>query len=442
MVLNLMSVAFKVKRASEMAGSGGKFQTSSASAEAEATADAPTTGRQQAQSAILRAHAGGIAHLYAVPTTCSPARQLDAHRFEVGSSCGLLATSCWSNSGIVLQLILVPPLEFVYFGHVPFYYYDRKVMDSSHPAQCSHLTWTVSAQYQAASFSPTHFPLHEAVEEDDWKAVKILLRSGRDVNENEFCGATPLHMACMTGNYDMAVYLIQQGAMVDAPNFERNTPLCYAAVGCHPRLVKLMLSLGAQVNPPLLLSTPLHEACIRSGAGKKQQEACEVVELLLEHQADVSCNDGHYGTPLHTACSRPSPDVRVIEHLLISGANPNCLQNHRTPLHLIAQFSKNYECAYILICYGADIELRNNKNQLPADLVNSGTPLHALLTMKGHQPHSLCLIARIAARKAIGMERLKHLDDLPIPFGLKIFLRSPCPVVARNSESYFGCSAT
>ncbi|XP_018007853.1 ankyrin repeat and SOCS box protein 13 [Hyalella azteca] len=265
------------------------------------------------------------------------------------------------------------------------------------------------------------FPLHDVVIFGNVELVREALETYKEVDQSHYDGVTPLHMACLAGRLDIVKLLIDHGANVEATCQEGSTPLCGAAAGCHPEIAALLLKYGARVNPPLLLSTPLHEACIRSSANP--ENCLQVVRLLLDHGADISCSDSHYGTPLHAACSKREPNLRVIELLLQSGSNPNCLQYHRTPLHLIAENSQSYDCALTLISYGADINLTNWRDKRAIDLVPKGTLLHDLLLTCGHQPLPLQHMARLAARKALGRDRLKHVNDLLIPAGLKRFLR-------------------
>lgn len=46
-------------------------------------------------------------------------------------------------------------------------------------------------------------------------------------------------------------------------SIDNSTPLCDACAGGSIDCVKILLEAGAWVNPPLLLSTPLHEASLR-----------------------------------------------------------------------------------------------------------------------------------------------------------------------------------
>lgn len=50
---------------------------------------------------------------------------------------------------------------------------------------------------------------------------------------------------------------------VNGRNIDGATPLCEACSSGNVECVKLLLQHGAYVNPPLLLSSPLHEAVLR-----------------------------------------------------------------------------------------------------------------------------------------------------------------------------------
>ncbi|GIY58395.1 hypothetical protein CDAR_422351, partial [Caerostris darwini] len=50
---------------------------------------------------------------------------------------------------------------------------------------------------------------------------------------------------------------------VNAFSVDGGTPLCDACAVGSIACAELLLKMGADVNPPLALSTPLHEACFR-----------------------------------------------------------------------------------------------------------------------------------------------------------------------------------
>ncbi|XP_057330066.1 putative ankyrin repeat protein RF_0381 [Microplitis mediator] len=61
-----------------------------------------------------------------------------------------------------------------------------------------------------------HFPLHTAVEKNDWPAFMELLRIGIDIDAPRLDGDTALHIAVKTNNLDMIDCLLKYGANVYA----------------------------------------------------------------------------------------------------------------------------------------------------------------------------------------------------------------------------------
>lgn len=60
----------------------------------------------------------------------------------------------------------------------------------------------------------------------------------------------------------MSVHVVSS-LQVNAQSIDNSTPLCDACAGGSLDCVKLLLTGGALVNPPLLPATPLHEAALR-----------------------------------------------------------------------------------------------------------------------------------------------------------------------------------
>ncbi|KAK4305886.1 hypothetical protein Pmani_022249 [Petrolisthes manimaculis] len=259
------------------------------------------------------------------------------------------------------------------------------------------------------------FPLHNAVASHDFKEVDRLVLDGYDVNQQHYDRVTPLHMACLTGDVPITTYLLERGALVNAQSIDNSTPLCDAAAGGSEECVKLLLSRGALVNPPLLLSTPLHEASLRGHT--------EVVKCLIQAGAKLDANDLHYGTPLHAACSRTTPSLTCIRLLLQSGANPNALKNHKTPLHMVASQSGNEEATILLIAYGANVYLRDNQGRSPRDLAGRSSTLQRLLTEHEKDPPPLTQCCRLTIRSHLGPSRLHTIPHLSAPQILIGFLQ-------------------
>lgn len=68
---------------------------------------------------------------------------------------------------------------------------------------------------------------------------------------------------------------------MDARNIDGSTPLCDACASGSIECVKVLLSHGAKVNPPLYTASPLHEACMN---GKLACSSCGGIIYLIIYQ--------------------------------------------------------------------------------------------------------------------------------------------------------------
>lgn len=112
--------------------------------------------------------------------------------------------------------------------------------------------------------------------------VKLLLDRGAYIDARNWDQATPLYVASVEGNYDVAEILLKQGADVNGRNKWSWSPLHVAAkeVYNHVRLVRLLLDRSADVNALHRMHwNPLHLAAFN---GRN-----EISHLLLERGADV-----------------------------------------------------------------------------------------------------------------------------------------------------------
>ena len=93
--------------------------------------------------------------------------------------------------------------------------------------------------------------------------VEQHIRAGTDLNE-DFGGSTPLILAAIFGQKEVAATLIDAGANLDAKNNEGGTALHQACFFCRPEIVKVLLNTGA--DPDLVNSrdlTPLDVVSIK-----------------------------------------------------------------------------------------------------------------------------------------------------------------------------------
>ncbi|KAF1946513.1 ankyrin, partial [Clathrospora elynae] len=109
-------------------------------------------------------------------------------------------------------------------------------------------------------------PLHLAIRGNHSKSVCILLSSGADPNLDDYIGNIPIHFAAHSS---FASILIAHGEDISAMNNQGQTPL----------------------------QSILHSACLIR-ASWKQDLVVLIVNVLLDHGADLNAKDGSGATSL------------------------------------------------------------------------------------------------------------------------------------------------
>jgi ankyrin repeat protein len=170
--------------------------------------------------------------------------------------------------------------------------------------------------------------------------VDVLLKHGADIDMPDPDGVSPLIVAIMNANWDLAKKLVEAGADVDQWDIYGEAPL-YAAIGQRQRidgghasidppnetkgidLVRLLLERHANPNMQLFFkpanvrggttstrgATPL----IRAAANDDK----EVVKLLLDNGADATLYMADRQTPIHAVLSGRAPERDALELIKI-----------------------------------------------------------------------------------------------------------------------------
>jgi len=157
-------------------------------------------------------------------------------------------------------------------------------------------------------------------------AEALIEMRGRDINERDCKGFTPLIWAACWGNEGVvSLLLAKDDILPDKPNNYGQTPLFQASFQGHEGVVRLLLA-RADVNPDerdINDSTPLSQACFGG------HEA--VVGLLLARGADPDNPDNDGQTPLSQASFGGHEEV--VRLLLARGVSPDRPDNDgETPL--------------------------------------------------------------------------------------------------------------
>ena len=146
---------------------------------------------------------------------------------------------------------------------------------------------------------PTLAIFAAAIFGDAVEIEKLLAGDRSLVNAVSPDGWFPLHLAAHFGHADAVLALLNKGAKVDATstNAMRNMALHAAAAGRAPKVAKLLLDAGADVNARQSGGwTPLHSVA--------QSGDVEFARILTEAGADVGVRAENQQRPLDLALTK------------------------------------------------------------------------------------------------------------------------------------------
>jgi ankyrin repeat protein len=250
------------------------------------------------------------------------------------------------------------------------------------------------AVFVAVASASGDSPLTKAVKANDVQAVRVLVKSGTDVNVRSGDGSTPLLWAANNGSVEIARLLIANKAAVDAANDFGITPLLQASGVGDSAMVDLLLRSGANPNKahpegetPLLAasrsgSVPAVRLLLTRGvdvnAAEKFQNTTavmwaaaeghiDVVDVLIEAGADLN-RQGHITsltdrnnadhptggfTPLMWA-ARSGNDA-LVRRLVEKGAKVNLKNGDEASAAMVAMYNDRFDVAGTLIELGSDV---------------------------------------------------------------------------------------
>ncbi|KKQ48416.1 MAG: hypothetical protein US69_C0023G0002 [candidate division TM6 bacterium GW2011_GWF2_38_10] len=215
-------------------------------------------------------------------------------------------------------------------------------------------------------------PLHYAVEQKDLYMMRLLLFFGADCSAYSARGITPLHSAVAHGSKEAVSLLLAAGAAIDIKSASCGaTPLHCATIHADSSMVWFLLSQGACVNAQSDQGmTPLHDCVVLRWLQSNDEKNDDCVML---------CRDVHLpmGMWVYKLIPFISNDLKKFDYLLLmrvlllGGANPNIVDaHHKTALHYAVQ-GDLYNEAYLLLLFGASLDIADNDGHLPQHMVQS-----------------------------------------------------------------------
>lgn len=154
---------------------------------------------------------------------------------------------------------------------------------------------------------------------------EYLSKNPKEIHLKGWMSDTPLHIACLSGNFEIVKYLIKNGANVNAQRTGMYaTPLCWAD---NEQIAKYLLDAGATMNDlELFMAT--------------RQDKISVIDLLLKSGAKINEKE-----PQYLQCkSKGAIEVYLNQNININGVD----KNQSNLLHKLAwlDLTEEFDFAY------------------------------------------------------------------------------------------------
>lgn len=159
-------------------------------------------------------------------------------------------------------------------------------------------------------------PLVDAIRAQNVDKVKELIKNeGKDVNEEDEKGITPLIEATLTGNESLVKLIMEAGAPAQPPAGFRHTPLRAACLTGNVNLIELLLREGADPNAKSEGDrTPLMGACFLRPGYSEERSLPAVQAMLKDGRTDVTIANAFGETAISLCKERGYNDsVKVLE---------------------------------------------------------------------------------------------------------------------------------
>lgn len=283
-------------------------------------------------------------------------------------------------------------------------------------------------------------PLLYAARKGCLQCAEILLKAGADKDLPDPDNVTPVLLATLNFNFDVAALLVQKGANVNKWDTWGRSPL-YAAVDMNTlptggradrpsldkttalKLIAMLLDAGANPNLQLKLFPPYRSLRDDRGADTmlsvgttplvRAAKAGDIaaMKLLIAHGANVDLPTARGITPLMAAAGNGSAGldtrgrykteaqaIAAVELLVQSGANINARDlNGQTALHGAASWGWN-GLVKSLVANNVDLLAKDSQGRTAADIAKGAATSSGRATAQAH-PETEALLRQLMAGK-------------------------------------------
>ena len=186
------------------------------------------------------------------------------------------------------------------------------------------------------------------------------------IDDNDQFENTPLHLACSNGHRDTVKVLLTLGAEIERKNEDEMTPFLLAAENGHADVVDHLLTLFEKEKHLLNDSDGGGNSALHLAATKN---LTKTVEVLLKRKADFRRRNVIGWTPLD--CAAANGSYKCVLRILEAGAEVDSMDQrqyeHNTPLHLTA-IKGHANVTKLLLERGAKVTLTNHDDKNALEL--------------------------------------------------------------------------
>jgi len=210
-------------------------------------------------------------------------------------------------------------------------------------------------------------PLHDAISKKNDNIIHLLLEANADLSICNNNGFNSIHHAALRGNTSSMRLLLnkinqqQKYWLIDEKKDDGFSALHLACLNNYFDIVKLIVDNVRQLNidiKNLNQQTSLHLAAERNHY--------QIAKLLLDNKSNINMQDKDGDTPMH--CILRNYSIYLMKKSRESSETSNCSNVSITSTSTNEKLKQIITIAYLFIDNGANLNIKNKKQQIPLEL--------------------------------------------------------------------------